>query len=102
MTDTDLHVGDVAPRGYNWDVPANGDLTDVSIVTAATATITYPGGSTRAWQLSIVSQSSSTMRVRRAFQSGDLPFAGWHEVVLHLATPIGTFDADAPRFEVKS
>lgn len=102
MPATDLHVGDVAPRGYIWNIPAGGDLTDVSIVTAVTATITRPGGTPVEWTLSIVLQSAETIRVRRAFQVGDLVKAGWHEVVLHLVTPIGTYDADADRFEVKS
>jgi hypothetical protein len=101
MASTDLYVGDTGRNAY-FDASPSNELPDLSGVTSATATIEYPGGARVEWTLTIDSQSSLALAVKRALVTNDLPFAGVHKVWLHLVTNAGTYDTETATFTVYS
>ena len=87
-----VYAGAKAPAAFRINVTPNATVPDLSVVTAATCTVTRPDRTSATWPMTLSNQSSTTLKLTYVFGSdgSDVTQFGPHTLTVSLSTPAGT------------
>jgi len=86
-----VYVGMRSPYAVQVDVSPSDTMPNLSIVSAATISVTKPDGSTASWSATLSNQTATTLKLTHvlATDGTDVATPGRYVLVAQLTTPAG-------------